>query len=95
MKTSFIPSRYFIEVYEYSFGYPASCKMFMPLPICDLDMEKCLKKWYNHLHKITPPGAYNNIEFHAMVECEDGSFSDLSMMWGYEQMEHDPEIPFC
>ena len=95
MKTSFIPSRYFIETYDYLYGCTSSARTYMPLPVCELDMEKCLKKWYNHIIKLESKYYNPYIEFHAMVECEDGSFSDLSMSWAYEQMEHDPEIPFC
>lgn len=92
-KSSFIPSRYFIEVYEDMYGCTASSKMFMPLPKCELDMEKCLKKWYNHLYKQLPAG-FDSIEYHAMREDEDGTYADLSMYWGCETMEYDPEIPF-
>lgn len=92
--TSFIPSRYFIDTMDSSFGYTGESRIYMPLPVCELDMEKCLKKWYNHLYKKLPRCAYDSITYFAMREDEDGSYSDLSMHWDYEHMEHDPEELF-
>lgn len=90
-KTNYIPSRYFIEVWDYAYEYSASSKIFMPLPKCELDMEKCLKKWYN---KLTSTKEYFNsgTEIHAMREDEDGSYSDLSTKWGYEYMDNAPDF---
>lgn len=92
--TSFVPSRYFITIMDDSFGYMGEGRMYMPLPVCELDMEKCLKKWYNHLYKKLPRGMYDFITYLAMKEDEDGSYSDLSMYWGIQEMENDPHIPF-
>ena len=82
-------SKYFIEV-NTTYGCSGSNKIFMPLPKCELDLEKCLKKWYNHLYSKLPIGMAS-IQYFAMVEREDGSFSDLSMKWNYETWENDPE----
>ena len=77
-------SRYFIEIVDFAFGYTAATKLYMPLPKEELDLNKCLKKWYNHLTKIWRP----DVDVHAMREDEDGSYSDLTVHWGCEYLDH-------
>jgi len=79
-----IKSRYFITAYETMYGCTASCEHYMPLPNDNLDMVKCLKKWYNHLTKSYHP----EVQYVAMVEREDGSIDDLSVYWFNEYLEH-------
>lgn len=88
-----IRSKYFIEVFSSLYGCEGHSKMYMPLPKCEIDMEKALKKWYKRLCKAAMN--YEHIDVYAGVECEDGSFSDLSISWAYKEMEHDPSILFC
>ena len=83
-------SKYFIEVSEEMYGCTGTHKIFMPLPKCEIDMEKALKKWYNRLYRKLPKGM-DSIQYYAMVEREDGSYDDLSMTWNYQTWENDPE----
>lgn len=92
-----INSRYYIMFSDEMYGCTGSSIKFMPLPKSqDLDMEKCLKKWFNHILKTLEPYVKRGYRcsVYAMMECEDGSYSDLSCYWGCQELDHDPKIPF-
>lgn len=84
-------SEYFIEFYDYSFGYGATSRMYLPMPKVEVDMEKALKKVLKRLEKKL---AKADITIFAMHETKEG-LEDLTMHWAYENMEHCPDIPFC
>ena len=88
-------SNYFIEICDGTYGYFADSRIYMPVPSCEIDMEKALKKWYNHLCNQDWYWTASNITYYAKHELEDGTIEDLGMNWGYEQMSHEPSIPFC
>lgn len=88
-------AKYFIEVYETMYGFTGSSVMQMPEPKCEIDMVKALKKWYNHIRKDIAYYANPDISYYAVVKFDDGSYHDLSMEWANEEMQYDPNIPFC
>lgn len=83
-------SRYFLEIVDDTMGYQATARMYMPLPYDDLDMVKCLKKWFKRVEPAFLRASANGLDIavYAMMETEDGEIHNLSAVWDFQYMDN-------